>query len=381
MLAGLAAVGVFIGWRQAAARLSVLVAALTAVVAAAAGWALNHHISLSVYPEGTRSLSGQIRLRLGSVNGIIHVLELAAGQLWRLVLDSWGIAGIGLFAALLVIVRRDVRSDLRIMAALSVAVTTVIACTAPAALPSDQPQAWASGRYLDGMIIVFFLVGAAMLLRARMRDILVCAAISTGLFVLAAATVAVYIGTTVPTVGFGAGFSFAEPAVVTQNWTRASVPLATAVTLVMLAVWIGFAFVLRRLRPGAALTAVSAAFGVCVAAVSLIAVAQMTSHVSRATDSPAQAAMALMDAGKLRPGDQVAVTSSLGLAPVGAAGVRGVRNRTGLLHAEPPGAAARDDRGRGEVADREIRSGRMARRAGGLADRRLRPERGLGRLA
>jgi hypothetical protein len=53
MVAGLAAMGVFIGWRQAAARLSVLVAALTAVVVAAAGWALNHHISLLVYPEGT----------------------------------------------------------------------------------------------------------------------------------------------------------------------------------------------------------------------------------------------------------------------------------------------------------------------------------------
>jgi hypothetical protein len=311
MLAGLAAVGVFIAWRQAAARLSVLVAALTTLVVAAAGWLLNHHITLAVYPEGTRSLSGQIRHRLASVNGIIHVFELAAGQLWRLVLDSWGIAGIGLVAALLVIVRRDVRSDLRIMAALSVAVTTAIACTAPAALPSDQPQAWASGRYLDGMIIVFFLVGAAVLLRARMRDILVCAAVSTGLFLLAAVTVAVYTGTTVPTKGFGPGFNFAEPAVLTLNWTQASVPLATAVTLVMLAVWIGFAFVLRRLRPGVSLTAVSAAFGVCVAAVSLFAVAQMTSHVSRTEASNTQAAMALMDAGKLRPADQIAVTSSL----------------------------------------------------------------------
>jgi hypothetical protein len=311
MVAGLAAIGVLIAWRQARSRLSVLVAALTAVVVAAAGWALNHHISLLVYPESARSLSGQIRHRLGSVNGIIHVLELAAGQLWRVVLDSWGIAGIGLVAALLVIVRRDVRSDLRIMAALSVAVTTLIACIAPAALPSDQPQAWASGRYLDAMIIVFFLVGAAMLLRARMRDILVCAVVATGLFLLAAVTVVVYIGTTVPTSGFGDGFNFAEPAVLTLNWSQASVPLATAVTLVMLAVWIGFAFVLRRLRPGVTLAAVSATFAVCVAAVSLVAVAQMTSHVSRTDDSNAQAARAVMDAGQLRPGDQVAITSSL----------------------------------------------------------------------
>jgi hypothetical protein len=311
MLAGLAAVGVLIFWRQARARLSVLVAGLTALVVAAAGWALNHHLALAVYPEGTRSLSGQIRHVLASVNGIIHVLELAAGQLWRLVLDSWGIAGIGLVAALLVIVCRGVRSDLRVMGALSVAVTTAIACTAPAALPPDQPQAWASGRYLDGMIIVFFLVGAAMLLRARMRAILVCAVISTGLVVLATATVVVYIGTTVPTSSFGAGFNFAEPAVLTQTWSQASVPLATAVSLVMLAVWIGFAFVLRRQRPGVWFAAVAAVFGACVAAVSLVAVAQMTSHISRTEDGNTQAAIAMMEAGKLRPGDRVAVTSSL----------------------------------------------------------------------
>ena len=311
MLAGLAAVGGLIFWRQAAARLSVLAAASTGVVTAAAAWALNHHISGALYPEGTRSLSGQIRHRLDSVNGTIHVLEMAAGQLWRLVLDSWGIAGIGLVAALLVIVRRDVRSDLRIMGALSVAVTTVIACTAPAALPLDQSQAWASGRYLDGMIIVFFLVGAVVLLRARMRDILACAAVATGLFLLAAVTVAVYIGISVPTAGFGSAFNFAEPAVLTMNWTQASVPLATAVTLVMLAVWIGLAGLLRRWRAGVPFAAVAAAFGVGAAAVSLVAVAQMTSHVSRTGRVSAQAASALVDAGTLRPGDRIAVTSSV----------------------------------------------------------------------
>ena len=61
-----------------------------------------------------------MRQRLDSATGIIHVLEIAAGQLWRLVLDSWGIAGLGLVAALFLIVHRGGRSDLRIMAALSV---------------------------------------------------------------------------------------------------------------------------------------------------------------------------------------------------------------------------------------------------------------------
>jgi hypothetical protein len=197
------------------------------------------------------------------------------------------------------------------MGALSVAITTVIACTAPAALPPNQPQAWASGRYLDGMIIVFFVVGAVMLLRARMRDILVCAAVATGLFLLAAVTVAAYAGMTVPTAGFGSAFNFAEPAVLTMNWTQASVPLATAVTLVLLAVWIGLAGLLRRWRTGVPFAAVAAAFGVGVAAVSLVAVAQMTSHVSRAGSSNAQAATAVMEASKVRPGDKIAITSSL----------------------------------------------------------------------
>ena len=48
-------------------------------------------------------------------------------------------------------------------------------------------------------------------------------------------TVAIYAGTSLPTAGFGSAFNFAEPAVLTQNWTQASVLLATAVTLGLLA--------------------------------------------------------------------------------------------------------------------------------------------------
>jgi hypothetical protein len=318
MLVGYAAVAAFIAWRRPAARRSVALAALTALVTAAAGWALNHHLSVAIYPGGTRSLSGQMKERLASVDGTIHVFEMATGQLWRLVLDSWGIAGIGLVAALAVVVRRDVRSDLRIMAALSVAVTAAIACTAPAALPLDQSQAWASGRYLDGMIIVFFLVGAVLLLRAGLRPILACAACAAALFVLAAVTVAVYAGTSVPTAWFGSAFNFAEPAVLTLNWTQANVPLATAVTLGLLAVWIGFAAAVRRWRPGGPAVGAyrafvaSLAFCVCVAAVSLVALAQMTSQVSRIATVQEQAVDVPVSAEGVRPGEQVAVARDLG---------------------------------------------------------------------
>jgi hypothetical protein len=53
LLAGYAAVGAVIAWRRpdhATARLSVVLAALTAMVTGAAGWALNHRLSTFLYP-------------------------------------------------------------------------------------------------------------------------------------------------------------------------------------------------------------------------------------------------------------------------------------------------------------------------------------------
>ncbi len=377
MVAGLAVAGVFTGWRRPRARFSVLVAGLTGAVTAAAGWVLNHHLSVTIYPEGTRSLSSTVRTRLDTVHGVVHVLEMAAGQLWRLVMDSWGIAGIGLVAAVAVIARRDVRPELRLMAVLSVGVTTAIACLTPAALPLDQGEAWASGRYLDGMIVVFFLAGAVLLLRAGMRPILACAAVSAGLFLLAAVTVAVYIGTSVPTSGFGSAFNFAEPAVLTWNWTQASVPLATGVTLVMLAAWLLFAAGLRRWRG----EGVRLAFGVCAAAVSLVAVAQMTSHVSQAGSLNAQAANAILRAADLRPGEHVAV--DLGLSwqlwipqsfEISWTALEFFKSAS-----QPPPAGVSVV----ELAwpNGQHGQGQLAGRPAGVADRRLRPGLRMGGLA
>ncbi len=107
------------------------------------------------------------------------------------------------------------------------------------------------------------LAGAVVLLRAGRRAILGAAACTTALFVLAAVTVAAYAGSSLPAAGFGSAFNFAEPAVLTQNWAQASVLLATAVTLGLLAAWTGFALAARRWRAAVPI------FGACVAAVSL----------------------------------------------------------------------------------------------------------------
>ena len=311
MLVCYAAVGALIAWRYRAARGSVAAAALTALLAVGAAWTLNRYLSSALYPSGTRSLSGQLRSTLGSFYGVIHVVEMAAGQVWRLTLDSWGLAGIGLIAAAAAIGRRDLRPDLRIMAGLSVAVTVLIAATAPAALPSDTSQTWASGRYLDGMIVTFFLLGAVVLLRASTARILAYAACATGLTVLATVIVAIYAGTSLPANGFGAAFNFAEPAVLTQNWAQANVLLATAVALGLLGLWVVSALTIRRWR-GAWLTRGLGVLGLGVAAVSLVALAQMTSHVSQAsTSAEAAKTTGMVTASGLRPGEQIAISSDL----------------------------------------------------------------------
>ncbi len=324
IVVGYMAVGVLIAWRRLAPRRTVAVAALTTAASVGAGWLLDRYLSWAIYPEGTRSLSGEMASRLRNVHEAINVFEMAAGQLWRLVLDSWGLAGIGLFAAIAVLARPGFRPDLRIMAALSVAVTLVTAGSAPAALPSDQSATWASGRYLDGMIVTFFLVGAVVLLRGRSRFVAICAAGTVALTLATAGIVAVYAGASLPTSDFPAGFNFAEPAVLTQDWTSANVWVATAVALGLLALWILLALAARRwsavvVRPGArpsrALRVSGALRGALVAglaAVSLVAVAQMTSHVSRAA-TPAQAAATtgFVSASGLKPGEQIAVASNV----------------------------------------------------------------------
>jgi hypothetical protein len=312
------AVGVLVAWRRLAPRRTAAAAALVLIASVGAGWLLDRYLSSAMYPEGTRNLSAQMALTLHSVHGAINSFEMAAGQMWRLVLDSWGLAGIGFIAALAVIARPRFRADLRIMAGLSVAVTVITAVTAPAALPADQSATWASGRYLDAMITTFFVAGAVVLLRARPRFILTCAAGAAGLTLLAALIVSVYAGSSLPTHSFPTGFNFGEPAVLTQNWTSASVWLATAVALGLLGVWVLIALAARsgnavvlRARVSRALRTLGAAG---LAAVSLVAVTQMTSHVSQAAEpAQRQSTTGFVAATGLQPGDQIAVAFTVGI--------------------------------------------------------------------
>jgi hypothetical protein len=307
MVAGLFVVGVFVFWRRLVPRRTAVAAAVALCLPLGAARLLNQHLSSVMYPNGPRTLAGEALIRLRSVHGVVFVLEMAIGQLWRFVLDGWGVTGLGLAFAVFVVVRRSVRDEVRIMAALAAGVALVTAVTSPAALPPTQPQAWASGRYLDGLVVAFFLVGAAVLLRAAPRFILICAACVVPPTLLAAVVVSVYAGSSVPTSGFGAAFVFAEPAVLTQNWTQASVLLATAVAFGLLACVVAAGLVASRWGRrwhGVLL----AGLGV----VSLVASLQMTSHISQAnTPGQERNITAIVSGTGLRPGQHLAIGTGL----------------------------------------------------------------------
>ena len=225
--------------------------------------------------------------RLKDVKDQIYILEMAAGQLWRLTLDTWGIAAIGLVAAVVAVFRRGFRRDLRIMAVLTTAITLAIVYIAPAALPDGQEPAWASGRYPDAMSVTFFIVGIVVLLRVRGWRLVGYAAAAAALAAGTAAVVVHYAGSHQNVTGFGA-FNWADPTVLTQGWTDLSVPEATVVGVALLALWVLIALTLRWLT-GRSFARWRAALLVPIAAMNMFALVQMTTHISQAS-TPAQQA-------------------------------------------------------------------------------------------
>jgi hypothetical protein len=153
-------------------------------------------------------------------------------------------------------------------------------------------------------VVAFFLAGAAVLLRAAPRQVLIGAACVVPPTLLTAIVVSVYAGSSVPTSGFGAAFVFGEPAVLTQNWTQASVLLATAVAFVLLAFLVAVSRSGGRWRAGV--------LGAGLGAVSLVASLQMTSHISQAsTPGQERNITAIVSRTGLRPGQHLAIGTGL----------------------------------------------------------------------
>jgi hypothetical protein len=202
------------------------------------------------------------------------------------------------------------------MAALLMAVTVAIAYGAPAALPSNQTADWASGRYLDCVTVVFFLVGMVVLLRGGRSLVLRYGAGAAALAVATGFIVFGYAGPRFGTQGFLA-FNFGTPAVLTQSWTHVNVLAVTAVALGLLAFWVALALAVRALvfRARRGTVAGCAALLALTGVMNLFAVQQMTTHISQAAVPVAREdAVEFVTGSGLKPGEHVAIDTDLGSA-------------------------------------------------------------------
>ncbi|MFB4307970.1 hypothetical protein [Actinomadura sp. GTD37] len=185
----------------------------------ALGAALNARLEAALYPGGVRDLAGNIEARLTTADGQAWALSGAAGQVWYLVVSTWGLAGVGLAVVAAALVRRRTPAADRIMAGALLAATLGIACASSAALPDEHRVGnFAYGRYLSCAALVYALAGAAALLRSGARRAVGLAASSVLVVAAAGAWVGAYAGERLRTHKFIA-FDFPETTFLTGDRT------------------------------------------------------------------------------------------------------------------------------------------------------------------
>ncbi|MDL4771278.1 hypothetical protein [Actinomadura xylanilytica] len=235
----------------------------------AAGSALNDAVRDELYPGGVRDLAGILGERLTTADGQQWALSGAAGQIWYLVVSSWGLAGAGLVAVAAVLVRRRTRAGTRIMAAVLLASTFGVAYASSAALPDEHRVGnFAYGRYLACLALAYTLAGAAALLRGGLRAAAGYAAGAAAVTAGTALCVTGYAGERLRTHTFIA-FDFPETIFLTGDGTALRLTVASCAALGLLA---GFLLLgrgamalgwTRRYAPAALAAALAA---VCLAA-------------------------------------------------------------------------------------------------------------------
>ncbi|MFF0247722.1 hypothetical protein ACWEU6_14860 [Streptosporangium sandarakinum] len=217
-----------------------------AAAVAAVGTLLNGALSAELYPGGPRDLAGLLVTRLTSLEGQAWALSGAAGQLWYLIVGTWGLAGVGFGGVAVLLARRGVPLARRVSAATLALVTLGVAYASSAALPDEHRVGnYAYGRYTACVAVAWTLIGIVTLVRARRltvpRHALAAAALMAG----TGGVAAWYAG---DRLGRYAFIAFDFPEVIFLSGVRDSLDMtaASATALAMLAVLAAAALLPRR---------------------------------------------------------------------------------------------------------------------------------------
>ncbi|WP_051467003.1 hypothetical protein [Actinomadura oligospora] len=193
---------------------------------------VNDALRRSFYPDGARDMAGLLQERLTGASGQAWSLSGMSGQIWYLVVGTWGLAGIGLVATFAALARKETR----LMAGVLLTTTFGVAYASEAALPDEHRVGnFAYGRYLAMLALVYVLIALAVLTRASARNAVRASLAGFLIAAEAGATVLLYAGARLRTHQF-IGFDFPETNFLTQDRTQFRLVLATLIATGLLAV-------------------------------------------------------------------------------------------------------------------------------------------------
>ncbi|GLW62008.1 hypothetical protein Arub01_02520 [Actinomadura rubrobrunea] len=211
-----------------------LASAATLAGGGVVGWLMNAWLLLRLYPAGAQTLDGLAKERLTSLDGWAWTLTLVTGKLWYLLTSTWGIAGVGLIAAVVVALRSGEPRAVRAAAALLVGTTAGIAVATSAAIPNEGTVSnLVYGRYLSCVAPALFLSGFAVAFRARWASTRWAVLVTAALAPLSALVVWWYSDGKLSDKIFVL-FDFPEMSVLTRTWHDLRLGWATCLVLPVL---------------------------------------------------------------------------------------------------------------------------------------------------
>ncbi|MGE5155960.1 MAG: hypothetical protein ACM3JP_00500 [Betaproteobacteria bacterium] len=164
-LAGLLVVG---AWRRWLPWSVTTAAAGGAAIVYVAGNAINRWLEGQLFPgTGAFNVDSRAVGRITSLSGLFRVLGDGLGQIWYLCASTYGLAGLGLAAAIVMVLRREGPRATRIVLGLTVLMNLGVAFATATGIPDEgRINKHFSGRYVSLFAGVWSLVALTTLARA-----------------------------------------------------------------------------------------------------------------------------------------------------------------------------------------------------------------------
>ncbi|MEO5877372.1 MAG: hypothetical protein ABIS86_04745 [Streptosporangiaceae bacterium] len=222
--------------RRWAPRKASAASAATLAVTLAAGYLGNAWLKGHLYKGGIKQLGHWLTERLTTLDGLGWTLAGGLGQIWYLIVSTWGLAGLALVAAVVILRRPGVPLATRLTGAAVLLTVLGIAFVTIAALPDENRVGnLVYGRYLACLAPALFVAGGALILRAGRGAVLRLAAVAAAVTLLIALVVRLHAGTRLTRSQF-VPFDFPETSFLTWDWHVLDLWLATGAALALLAV-------------------------------------------------------------------------------------------------------------------------------------------------